>query len=85
MNCIYSETALIFCSFDYKRVLFSKKRGPTKRTFFSYIFNNVSNISMNLDSEEKFIQLMTLEKASLKRFVKFLIDIRKHRKSILLT
>ena len=40
---------------------------------------------MNLDSEEKFIQLMTLENACLKRFVKFLVDIWEHRKNILLT
>ena len=58
----------------------------TKRTyFFSYICNSVSNTFMNLDSEEKFIQLMTLENASLKRFVKFLVDIWEHRKNILLT
>ena len=40
---------------------------------------------MSLDSEEKFIQLMTLENASLKRSVKFLFDIWEHRKNILLT
>ena len=58
----------------------------TKRTcFFSYICNSVSNIFMNLDSEEKFFQLMTLENASLKRFAKFLVDIWEHRKNILLT
>ena len=34
---------------------------------------------MNLDSEEKFIQLMTLENASLKRFVKFLVDISEQK------
>ena len=40
---------------------------------------------MNLDSGEKFIHMMSLENASLKRFVKFLVDIWEHRKSILLT
>ena len=51
-----------------------------KEPVFSYICNNVSNILMNLDSEEKFVQLMNLENASLKRFVKFLVDIWEHRK-----
>ena len=41
----------------------------TKTYFFSYICNNVSHMFMNLDSEEKFIQLITLENASLKRFL----------------
>ena len=35
---------------------------------------------MNLDAEEKFIQLMNLENASLKRFVKFWVDIWEQRK-----
>ena len=52
---------------------------------FSLISVTICHIFMNLDSEKKFIQLMTLENASLKRFVKFLVDIWEHRKSILLT
>ena len=54
-------------------------------SFFTYISNNVHQTFTSLDTEEKFVLLMSMEKIHLKKFIKFVIDIWESRKNKLLT
>ena len=56
-----------------------------KRTaVFSYVAENINDSFMSMDCDEKFVQLMNLENSSLKKFIKFVVDIWNLRKCILL-